>query len=83
MSVKKVIRTKNLNNFLPPAILNVKDENIRIRIQDPDPDALVRGMDPRILIRIHQKMSWFRNTVLWCRSGFGSGLNVIIDLEDS
>ncbi len=83
MSVKKVIRTKNLNNFLPPAILNVKDENIRIRIQDPDPDALVRGMDPRILIRIHQKMSWFGNTVLWCRSGFGSGLSFIIDLQDS
>ena len=57
MSVKKVIRTKHLNNFLPRAILNVKDENIRIRIQDPDPVALVRGMDPRILIRIHQKMS--------------------------
>jgi hypothetical protein len=83
MSVKKVIRTKNLNNFLPPAILNVKFENIRIRIQDPDPDALVRGMDPRILIRIHQKMSWFRNTVLWCGSGVGSGLNFIIDLQDS
>ncbi len=71
MSVKKVIRTKTLNNFLPPAILNVKFENIRIRIQNPDPDASVRGMDPRILIRIHPKMSWFRNTVLWCRSGFG------------
>jgi len=26
----------------------------------PDPDPLVRGMDPRI--RIHTKMSWIRNT---------------------
>ncbi len=27
---------------------------------DPNPDPLVRGMDPRI--RIHTKMSWIRNT---------------------
>jgi hypothetical protein len=27
-----------------------------------DPDPLVRGMDPRIRIRIHPKMSWIRNT---------------------
>jgi hypothetical protein len=27
---------------------------------NPDPDPLVRGMDPRI--RIHSKMSWIRNT---------------------
>jgi hypothetical protein len=39
--------------------LKVKDENSRIRIQDPDP--LVRVMDPRIRIRIHPKMSWIRN----------------------
>ena len=32
----------------------VIDENSRIRIQDPDPDPLDRGMDPRI--RIHNKM---------------------------
>ncbi len=36
--------------------------------QDPDqdPDPLVRGMDPRIRIRIriHPKMSWIRNTAL-------------------
>ncbi len=31
-----------------------------IRIHDPDPDPLVRSMDPRI--RIHPKMSWIRNT---------------------
>ncbi len=30
--------------------------------QDPDPDPLVRGMDPRV--RIHTKMSWIRNTGL-------------------
>jgi hypothetical protein len=34
----------------------------------PDPnsdlDPLVRGMDPRIRIRIHTKMSWIRNTGL-------------------
>jgi hypothetical protein len=29
---------------------------------NPDPDPLVRGMDPRIRIRIHTKMSWIRNT---------------------
>jgi hypothetical protein len=28
--------------------------------EDPDPDSLVRGMDPRI--RIHTKVSWIRNT---------------------
>jgi hypothetical protein len=39
--------------------LKVNDENSRIRIQEPDPDPLVRGMDPRI--RIHPKMSWIRN----------------------
>jgi hypothetical protein len=35
-------------------------QNSRIRILDPDPDQLVRGMDPRI--RTHTKMSWIRNT---------------------
>ncbi len=29
---------------------------------NPDPDLLVRGMDPRIRIRVHTKMSWIRNT---------------------
>jgi hypothetical protein len=42
--------------------LKVNDENSRIRIKDPDPNPLVRGMDPRI--RIHPKMSWIRNTAL-------------------
>jgi hypothetical protein len=44
--------------------MKVNDENSRIRIQDPDvnpdPDPLVRGMDP--LIRIHPKISWLWNT---------------------
>jgi hypothetical protein len=40
--------------------LKVNDENSRIRIQDLDP--LVRGMDPRIRIRIHPKIAWIRNT---------------------
>jgi hypothetical protein len=55
-----------LKNKLFAGILKVNDENIRIRIQDPDPnldpDPLVRDMDPRIWIRIHPKMSWIRNT---------------------
>ncbi len=38
-------------------VLMVNDEKIRIRL-----DPLVRGMDPRIWIRIHTKMSWIRNT---------------------
>jgi hypothetical protein len=37
--------------------LKVNDENSRIRILDPNPDPLVRSMDPRIRIRIHPKMS--------------------------
>ncbi len=27
-----------------------------------DPDPLFKGMDPRIWIRIHTKISWIRNT---------------------
>ncbi len=43
---------------------------------DLDPDPLVRGMDPRIRIRIHTKMSWVRNTVLkkkFAKIRLGSG----------
>jgi hypothetical protein len=43
--------------------LQVNDENSRIRIQDPDSDPLVRGMDPRI--RIHWSEAWIH--------GIGSG----------
>jgi hypothetical protein len=53
--------------------LKVTDENSRIRIQDPDPDPLVRGMDLRIRIRIHPKMSWIRNTGS-NNDGYASGL---------
>ncbi len=42
-------------------------------MQDPDPDQLARGMDPRIQIRIHPKMSWIRNT------GFAHGKCVGVD----
>ncbi len=37
--------------------MKVNDEN-----PHPDPDPLVRGIDPRIRIRIHTKMSWIHNT---------------------
>jgi hypothetical protein len=48
MYLQKVITRKNCvkNNFFA-GILKVNDENRRIRIQDPDPDPLVRSMDPR------------------------------------
>jgi hypothetical protein len=41
---KKIV----LKNKFFAGILKVNDKNSRIRIQDPDPDPLVRGMDPRI-----------------------------------
>jgi hypothetical protein len=34
-----------------------------MKIEGIHPDPLVRGMDPRIRIRIPTKMSWIRNTV--------------------
>ncbi len=49
-------------------ILKVNDKNSRIQDPDqnldtnPDPDPLIRGMDSRIRIRIHTKMSWNRST---------------------
>jgi hypothetical protein len=44
----KSIKHINLfaKNLFFVGILNVNDENRRIRIQDPDPDPLVRSMDP-------------------------------------
>jgi hypothetical protein len=54
-----------LKSLFFAGILKVNNENSRIRIQDPDP--FVRGMDPRIRIRIHTKMSWIRNTAYNCR----------------
>jgi hypothetical protein len=59
MYLQKVTSRKNcVKKFVFAGILKVNDENSRIRIQDP----LVRGMDPRIRIRIHSKMLWIRNT---------------------
>ncbi len=60
-------------------ILKVNDENSRIRIQDPDPDPLVRGMDPRIRIkiRIHPKISWIRNTA------FAYDLFLLVGMQSS
>jgi hypothetical protein len=59
MYLQKVINRNNkIKNSFFVGILKVYDENSRIRIQDP----LVRGMDPRIRIRIHTKMAWIRNT---------------------
>jgi hypothetical protein len=66
MYLQKVISRKIvLKNLFFAGILKIYDENSRIRILDPDPnpDPSVRGMDPRIRIRIHPKMSWIRNTV--------------------
>jgi hypothetical protein len=56
-------KQENLENkFVFVVILKVSDENSWIRIQDPDPDPLVRGIDPQI--RIRTKMSWIRNNWL-------------------
>ncbi len=59
-NLQKVIWRKTffLNLFFV-CILKVNDES---KDPHPDPDPLVRGMDPRI--RIHTKMSWIRNTGL-------------------
>ncbi len=48
--------------------LGLPDPDPLVRGMDPDTDQdpLVRGMDPRIRIRIHTKMSWIRNTAVNC-----------------
>jgi hypothetical protein len=61
MYLQKVRSRKNcVKKLVFAGILKVTDENSRIRIQDPhpspNPDPLVRGMDPRIRIRIHPVM---------------------------
>jgi hypothetical protein len=83
MYLQKVISRKIvLKNYFFAGILKIYDENSRIRIQDPDPnpdpDPPVRGMDPRIRIRIHPKMSWIRNTGS-CGSGSTTLLSVHLD----
>jgi hypothetical protein len=55
-------RKNCVKNKVFAGILKINDENSLIRIQDPDSDPLVRGMDPQIRIRIHPKLSWIRNT---------------------
>ncbi len=63
------------------ALLKVNDENSRTLVPNPESDPLVRGMDPRIRIRIHTKMSWIRNTdvhtlkprAIWIGIDFGAG----------
>ncbi len=75
MYLQKVISKKNcVKNLFFAGILKVNDENSRIRIQDPDPDPLVRSMDPRIRIRIHPKMSWIRNTAFIYHKELGAVL---------
>ncbi len=54
-------------------------KNNRIQIRDPDPDPLVRGIDP---IRIHPKMSWIRNTVTNNHGpGYGRPKNLQIRIQ--
>ncbi len=54
MYLQKVKSRKNKNKLFFVGILKVYDDTSRM-------DPLVRGMDPRIRIRIHIKMSWIRN----------------------
>jgi hypothetical protein len=51
------------------------------KMQDPDP--LVRGMDPRIRIWIHIKMSWIRNTdtYSWCKFDCEKKVSLSIDFN--
>jgi hypothetical protein len=66
--LQTIISRKNVQTKIVfVGILKVNDEKSRIRIQDPDPDPLVRGMDPRI--RILSKMPWIRNNV--SKYGYG------------
>jgi hypothetical protein len=53
LSLKSKKQKNFFLNYFFVGIMKVNDEKSRIRI--PDPDPLVRGMDPRIRIRIHTK----------------------------
>jgi hypothetical protein len=52
LSLKNNVNVLSRKNYVKKlvfaGILKVNDENSKIRIQDPDPDPLGRGMDPRI-----------------------------------
>jgi hypothetical protein len=56
MYLQKVTSRKNCVK----SMTNIAEFGSRIRIRI---HPLVRGLDPRIRIRIHTKMSWIRNTV--------------------
>ncbi len=45
-------------------VFPIRIHQINMFLGLPDPDPLVRGMDPRI--QIHTKMSWIRNTDWIC-----------------
>ncbi len=59
------------------SVTKIAGSGSRIWIQDPDPDTLVRGMDPRI--RIHTKMSWIRNTAFKTLFILTDGVNSVPD----
>ncbi len=61
VNVPSKVISRNKKKLFLVDILKVYDKNSRIR-SDPDPDPLVRGMDPQI--RIHTKTSWIRNSGL-------------------
>ncbi len=65
-------KSSKQKNLVFAGILMVNDKNSRIRSQDPDPDPFVRGMDPRIRIRIHPIMSWIRNTATKISPSYGT-----------
>jgi hypothetical protein len=62
---KKIISNKQKTLFFVASWRSMTKNN---RIRTPASDPLVRGIDPRIQIRIriHTKMSWIRNTVWDC-----------------
>jgi hypothetical protein len=63
MYLQKEMGRKNCVQLVFSWHLEGIDENGRIRIQDPDPDPLTRGMDPRIRIHPQNVMDpqyWFK-----------------------
>ncbi len=67
-NVVKVLSKSNQQKTLFKLVFCWHFEGQLLKLQDPDPhpdpDTSVRGMDPRmkIRIRIHTKMSWIRNS---------------------
>ena len=58
---KNLFHKISVNNV---GILKVNDENSRIRIQDPDPDPLVRSMDPDPPQNVMDPEHWFLGIIL-------------------